>query len=261
MRFTFGACHGHPVDRRTASRDEQRLRLHHHRPRRPAARDRPADLEADGTDAGGVHRRDAAHHLVPGGPLHAAAEPGGEPAPLRQLPRHRPRARPALGEPVLQQDQGLGPRAQLQQREAEGQRPARQPDRDRRDGRLAGRRHGARELRRRELRGLRADAGRVGAAPPGAQLRIRQPRRSGRDDEPFRGHAALGHRRGVGRAQPRAAAALRTGRPGRRRRQAHPPRVRTGGRRNDAAPPAGGSGRSRRAARSSRERSAWSSSR
>ena len=67
------------------------------------------------------------------------------------------------------------------------------------------------ELRRRELRGLRADAGRVGAAPPRPQLRLRQPRGAGRD-RASRGDAALGHRGGLGGTAPRAAAALRPGR-------------------------------------------------
>ena len=42
--------------------------------------------------------------LVPRRPLHAAAEPGGAADAVRQLPRHRPRRRPALGESVLRED-------------------------------------------------------------------------------------------------------------------------------------------------------------
>ncbi len=42
-------------------------------------------------------RRGAGRGLVPGRPLHAAAEPGGAPAAVRQLPRHRPRATACAG--------------------------------------------------------------------------------------------------------------------------------------------------------------------
>ena len=182
--------------------------------RRPARRRGDPGRPADGCDPGRVRRRRAGRDLVPGRSLHAAAEPGGAAALLRQLPRHRSRERPALGQSVLRQGQDLGAGAQLQQREAQGQRPARQPDRDRRHRRLARRRHRARHLRRRELRGLCADPGRIGAAPPGAQLRLRQPRGvDGDGDGQDRGDAALGHRGGLAGAT-RASCSSASTRPG-----------------------------------------------
>jgi hypothetical protein len=104
--------------------------------------------------------------LVPRRPLHAAAEPGGAAAPLRQLPRHRSRARAALGQSVLLEAQDLGPRANFNSEKLKVNDLRGNPIEIaaaivwRVDDTARG------ELRRRELRGLRADAGRVGGAPP-----------------------------------------------------------------------------------------------
>ena len=68
--------------------------------------------------------------------------------------------------PVLQEAEDQPARAQPDERAAEGQRQARQPDRDRRRDRLAGSQHRAGGVRRRGLRRIRADPGRGRGAPP-----------------------------------------------------------------------------------------------
>ena len=113
--------------------------------------------------------------------VHDAAERGGDPAALRRVPRHDARARPARHEPVLHAQEDLAPRAQPERRAAQGQRQARQSDRDRGRRRLARRRHREGALRRRRLRELREAAGRGRRAPPCVVLRVRrgpQPRRA-----------------------------------------------------------------------------------
>ena len=72
--------------------------------------------------------------------------------------------------------QGLAAGPHAERRQAQGQRQGGQPDRDRRGRGVARRGHRAGHLRRRRLRGLRLDAERDGAAPPGHGLRLR-PRR------------------------------------------------------------------------------------
>ena len=110
----------------------------------------------------------------PGGPVHAAAQRGGDPAALRRLPRHEPRAGPARHQPVLLAQEGLAARPQPERRPAQGQRQARQPDRDRRRGGLARRRHRQGGVRRRRLRELREGAKRGGGAPSGLVVRLRR---------------------------------------------------------------------------------------
>ena len=57
---------------------------------------------------------------------------------VRSVRRHRSQQRTALGQSVLPQDQAESARAQLRVGPHQGQRRARQPDRDRRGDRLAG---------------------------------------------------------------------------------------------------------------------------
>ena len=61
--------------------------------------------------------------------------------------------------PFFNKTRDFAATAQLQQREAQGERQARQPDRDRGGGGLEGQRHGARGARHRPLRAVRADPG------------------------------------------------------------------------------------------------------
>ena len=157
---------------------------------------------------------------------------GPRPRLRRPLRRHRARAGPPLGQPVHRRTEDLGPRPQLRDREAQGQRPRRQPDRDRGDRRLEGHRHRRGALRGRRLRELRPGPGRVGAAEPGHDPPVRRPRE---------GDVAL-------RSNPvEIAEQLRTeiqdrlaeGRRGGHRGPDQPPRLRPGDRQRDAPPPAG----------------------
>src|SRR6185503_623283 len=68
------------------------------------------------------HHRRPHLHLPVEGHLHAAAEPVGAADAVRRIPRHGLFDRAALGEPVHEQDQGFAAPAQLQQREAQGER-------------------------------------------------------------------------------------------------------------------------------------------
>ena len=84
--------------------------------------------------------------LVLAGHVHAAAQRGGDPAALRQLSRHHAHRRTARLQPVLHATQDLAARAQPQRRATQGQRQARQSDRDRCRRGMAGRRHRARRV-------------------------------------------------------------------------------------------------------------------
>ena len=92
--------------------------------------------------------------------------------------------------PFFYAKQKISPaRAQFREQQAQGQRPGRQPDRNRRGDRLAGGRLGRGGLQRRRLRKLRAHPVRVGAARDGHQLSLRPAR--GRPDlaaQPRRGN-------------------------------------------------------------------------
>ena len=78
--------------------------------------------------------------------------------------------------PFYTKRQRLAAGAELRERAAQGQRPRRQPDRDRGGGGLAGRRHGRGAVRRGRLRELRARPERVRAAEPGDALSLRRAR-------------------------------------------------------------------------------------
>jgi hypothetical protein len=108
--------------------------------------------------------------------LFAAAERGLCHHAVRDLCRHRPSDRPALGAVLVrpQEDQPAG--AQRHQRAAEGQRQARQPDRDRRQHRLARVGHRPGPVRRRRLHRVREHPDRDRPARNGLALRLR-PRR------------------------------------------------------------------------------------
>ena len=92
-------------------------------------------------------------------------------------------------------------RAELRERPAEGERPGRQPDRDRGRRGLEGRGHGRGHLRGGRLRELRARAERVGAAQPGDELPVRRARRGAA--VAARAHA--GHRRPPAQGDPGSA--------------------------------------------------------
>ena len=85
----------------------------------------------------GAVRARAGRHPLARGLLRRRPERGPRPDVLRQVHRHGEDVRPALGEPVHQQERGLAARPQLRDREDQGQRHRRQPDRDRRRRRLA----------------------------------------------------------------------------------------------------------------------------
>ena len=150
----------------------------------------------------------------------------GDKAPCA-VPPYRPVPRLAAG-------------AQHEQRQAEGERQARQPDRDRRGGGLARAGHRPGDVRRGRLRELRPDPERVGHAPPGQLLCLR-PRRGERD------HAAQRGGRGVRGAAEGTAGAAGQGRRGGGGGAADAPGLRAGDRAGDAAPAAGRGG-DRRAA-------------
>ena len=95
------------------------------------------------------------------------------------------RAGPALDAALEHPQEGERAHAQPQRREAQGQRPARQPDRDRRRRGVARGRHGPGALRRRRLRAVREGPVRVGAAPRRDAL----PLRRGRGPRRQAGHA------------------------------------------------------------------------
>ncbi len=133
------------------------------RARRVALRRRRAHLRRRGVRAGR--------------PLHAAAERGGDPAALRRLSRHDARDGAARDEPVLHAQEDFASRAQPERRAAQGQRQARQPDRDRGRRRLARRRHGQGVFRHRRLRALREAAGGGRRAPPRLVVRLRRGRK------------------------------------------------------------------------------------
>ena len=126
------------------------------------------------------HRRShrAGHLRLPAHrPVRRQPERGQGAAAVREIRRHARSAGPALREPALSQAPHLAARPQLRERQAEGQRPRRQSDRDCRRRRLEGRRHGRGRVRGGRLRELRPRAERVGAAQHGDQLPVRRARR------------------------------------------------------------------------------------
>ena len=125
---------------------------------------------------GGRRRADPRGRLRAAGLVHAAAERGGDPAAVRRVHRHRPHRRAALGQSVLPQAEDQPARAQPDERTAESQRQARQPDRDRGRDRLARAQHRAGGVRRRGLRRVRPGPGRGGDPTPGVELRLRRRR-------------------------------------------------------------------------------------
>ena len=86
-------------------------------------------------------------------------------------------ARILVGESAHDSPTRLAARPQLRKRQAEGQRPRRQPDRNRRGRRVAHRRHVRGRVQRGRLRALRARAERVGRAHPGDHVPLRFARR------------------------------------------------------------------------------------
>ena len=147
---------------------------------------------APGGDRAG-HGRGLAAALGAAGPGHRAGElrrsvrdvrrqpeRGEGVAALRELPRDGPRAGTPVGQPVFHQAVDLPPGPELRERAAQGQRPGRQPDRDRRRGGLEGGRHRRGALPRRRLQGLRPHPERVGAPEHGAELPVRPARRRAR---------------------------------------------------------------------------------
>ena len=113
--------------RRTAGRGGARRRGQppESRRRRGAGRALRPDLYRQRPGAGGPD---------PGRPRAGPRHPA-----VRPLPRHHPRLRLAVGQPVHQAHRGLHPDPQPGIGAGQGQRRRRQPDRDRRRGRLAGR--------------------------------------------------------------------------------------------------------------------------
>ena len=81
---------------------------------------------------------------------------------VRNLQGHGQGAGLLVGQSADAQAEGFAAHSQLRERQAEGQRPGRQPDRDRRGGGLAGGRDGGGDVRGGRLRALRPRAERVG---------------------------------------------------------------------------------------------------
>ena len=157
---------------------------------------------------------------------------------LRRLQGDHGRPRSALGEPLLHQEEGLPARPHPQRGAPQGQRPPRQPDRDRERHGVARRGLGPRGVRRRRLRVVRGRSERDGTAPRRKPLRLRPHGRGRRGVD--RDHAAREHSRGQRGPQARARRTpLGRGRGG-RRRAPHAPRLRPRDRTGHAAPPAGG---------------------
>ena len=115
------------------------------------------------------------------GILHAAAQPGRGDHAVRELPRHRPRDRPALGLAMDGQAEAFDPRQQHHFGDDQGQRSARKSDRDGGAGGLARDRHGAGAVRRRGLQGVRQGSDRGGGAHHRLALPLRRFRAPGGD--------------------------------------------------------------------------------
>ena len=97
--------------------------------------------------------------------LRRAAQRGQGAAAVRQLRRHGEGRRACGGSTrSTRKQRDLAARPQLRDRQAQGERPRRQPDRDRRGRGVAGRGHRRGDVRGGRLRELRPRAERVGAA-------------------------------------------------------------------------------------------------
>ncbi len=187
--------------------------------------------------------------VVVRGLLHAAAQRGGGDHAVRRLRRHRARRRACAGT-------GPGTRARrsalrarnLNVEHAQGERQARQPDRDRRGRGLARRGHRAGALRRRGLRGTSCSVQSESALRHlASQLQLRRRRGARRHEVTLRAGADTVAERAAATNCSSASRSPACDRRG----QAHPPRLRARDRRRHAAPPAG-RGRDRaRAPRSS----------
>ena len=176
-------------------------------------------------------------------PVHAAAQRSRDPAALRRVQGHDPRARAcALRIRSTRARRSRFARAILTAK-AQGQRQARQPDRDRGRHRLAGRGHGEGRLRCRRLRALRPDAERIRLRHLATSFAYDAEDRPATTREPtLRGSADVVARALVRELQAR----LDAGRRRRRRSAAHAPRLRARNRAGHAAP-AAGRGHDRRA--------------
>ena len=90
-----------------------------------------------------------------GGLLSAPAQPGGGDPAVRRLSGHATATPASGGAGLADPDQDLDPGPQRHLGAAQGERPARQPDRDRDQRRLAGDRHRPGAVRRRRLQQVR----------------------------------------------------------------------------------------------------------
>ena len=183
-------------------------------------------------------------------PVHGQPERRQGAAVVWPLHRHGQDAGPALRQPALRQEAHLDARAQLRKRPPEGERPRRQPDRDRRGGGVEGRRHGRGALRGGQLRELRPRADRIRPAQHGDQLSLRRARR--REALAARSHGQ--HCRPPPQGDPGSPVTRRRGCD---RGAHHAPGLRAGNRRRDAAAPAGRRHHRRAVSGSSKARSAW----
>ena len=145
---------------------------------------------------------------------------------------HRQDAGPALGAAAHDDAERVAAHPQLRELAPQGERPRRQPDRDRRGRGVARRRHRGGAVRGRRLRELRARPERGGAAQPRHQLSLRRARRSAH-------LAARPHRGGRRAPEARDPGSARQGRRRGARGAHQPPRLRAGDRRGDAAAAAG----------------------
>ena len=152
-----------------------RVRLGH-RDRHQRGRDgRRGDRGAD-RPHGCLRRRDRDRVARVRRPDRGEPERGPGARPVRQLQGKPAPTGLLVGEPVYGPPQDLRSCAQLRERQAQGERPRRQPDRDRRCRGVAGDRYGGSSLRGGRLRELRPGAVRVGPAEPGDIVPIRRSR-------------------------------------------------------------------------------------
>jgi hypothetical protein len=152
--------------------------------------------------------------------------------PCSDLSGHRPNDRPALGPAVDDPQESLGPRQQLHFRQDQGQRPARQPDRDGGADRLARDRHAP---------GLFDvdDYKQFVRVQVEAAIRTIGSRYPYDDFEHLEVTLRGNHDQVGGELRTELQDAARGRRHHRRRMRLHPPRLCAGDRRRDAPPPAG----------------------